>query len=103
MTGDVIFSPEAREDILQLYNYIAAQTGAARALDFTERIVAYCQGFAMFPERGTKRDDLRAGLRIVGYGRRVTIAFHVTHDSATIDRILYGGRDLPTALNRGRR
>jgi SAM-dependent methyltransferase len=32
VTGEVIFSPETREDILQLYDYIAAQAGAARAL-----------------------------------------------------------------------
>ncbi len=103
MTREVIFAPEAREDILQLYDYIVGQAGAARALGFTERIVSYCQGFAMFPERGTQRDDLRPGLRMVGYGRRVTIAFHVLHDSVTIDRVLYGGRDLPAALSRDRR
>jgi toxin ParE1/3/4 len=52
----------------------------------------------MFPERGRRRDDLRRGLRIVGFGRRVTIAFHVADDRITIDRILYGGRDLTRAF-----
>jgi toxin ParE1/3/4 len=56
----------------------------------------------MFPERGTRRDDLRPGLRIVGYRRRVTIAFHVGDDSVTIDRVLYGGRDLAPAFGQRR-
>jgi hypothetical protein len=33
--------------------------------------------FGIAGERGTSRDDLRPGLRIVGYQRRATIAFHV--------------------------
>lgn len=41
-----------------------------------------------------RRDDLQAGLRIVGFERRVTIAFHVGPTTVTIDRVLYGGRDL---------
>jgi toxin ParE1/3/4 len=95
---EVVFAPEARSDLLDIYDYIAARSGPPRALSFTERIVAYCTGLAIFPERGTRRDDLRPGLRIIGYRRRVTIAFHVTSDAAIIDRILYGGRDLPRAL-----
>jgi toxin ParE1/3/4 len=45
-------------------------------------------------ERGTRRDDIRVGLRVVGFERRVTIAFHVDPKRVTIDRILYGGREL---------
>ena len=48
----------------------------------------------LFPERGTRRDDLRPGLRTTTYRRRVTIAFHVTETTVAIDRVLYGGRDL---------
>jgi toxin ParE1/3/4 len=49
-------------------------------------------------ERGTRRDDIRPGLRIVGFERRMVIAFHVDERTATIDRILYGGRDLGRAF-----
>src|SRR4030088_3019101 len=52
----------------------------------------------MFPERGTRRDDLRPGLRVTGFERRVTIAFHVTAEAVIIDRILYGGHDFAPAL-----
>ena len=39
---------------------------------------SYCLAFDYFPERGVRRDELRPGLRIVGFERRVTIAFHIT-------------------------
>jgi len=48
------------------------------------------------PERGIRRDDLRRGLRILGFERRAVIAFLVTADTVTILRVLYGGRDLET-------
>jgi toxin ParE1/3/4 len=52
----------------------------------------------MFPERGTRRDDLSPGLRIVGYRRRATIAFTVESDAVIIQGIFYGGQDYEAAL-----
>lgn len=94
MAHKVVFSPEAENDLLQLYLYIAEQAGDARAMAYIERLERYCQGFAEFPERGTCRDDLFPGLRVAGFERRVSIAFHVASGTVTFDRILYGGRDL---------
>ncbi len=65
-----------------------------RALAYIERIEVHCRGFATFPERGTQRNDLLPELRLIGFERRVTLAFHVGPDTVTFDRILYGGRDL---------
>jgi toxin ParE1/3/4 len=90
----VVFAPAARDDLTRLYLFIAKNSGDVRAWRYIERIEAYCLGFAAFPERGTRRDDLLPGLRVVGFERRVAIAFHVGPDTVTIDRILYGGRDL---------
>lgn len=50
----------------------------------------------MSPERGIRHDDLRRGLRILGFERRAAIAFLVTADTVTILRILYVGRDFET-------
>ena len=55
-------------------------------------------GLADFPERGTKRDDLRPGIRIVGFERRILIAFTVLTETVEISQILYGGRDMTKAL-----
>ena len=94
VTHEVVFAPEAQQDLLQLYDFIAAESDPERAGRYTERIVAYCLTLVTFPERGTRRDDLRSGLRTTSFRRRVTIAFHVTARTVTIDRVLYGGRDL---------
>ena len=90
----LVFAPEARDDLRGLYLFMAGRDGEDRAMAYIERIEAHCRAFADFPERGTRRDDLLPGLRITGFERRVTIAFHVGADTVTIDRILYGGRDL---------
>jgi len=73
----VIFSPEAAADLSNLYDYIAKESGPTRAMNYLTRIEAYCAGFRFSAERGTKRDDLRPGLRIVGFERRITLAFHI--------------------------
>ena len=98
MRRRVVFSREAAQDLIELYSYIAEQSGPHRADAYTERIRAYCRDFADFPERGTRRDDIRPDLRLIGFERRVTIAFDVTPDTVTIDRILYGGRDRESIL-----
>ncbi len=99
MTRRVEFSPEALADLLNLYDYIAERSGAERALMFVQRIETYCRSFATFPERGTRRDDIRLGLRIIGFRRQVTLAFHLERDVVVFDRILYGGRDIERVLD----
>jgi toxin ParE1/3/4 len=94
----VVFAPEAEADLIALYDYIAAHGGPERALGYIERIVATCRNLSTFPARGTRRDDIRPGLRMTSMARRVTIAYHIAGEAVTIDRILYGGRDLGTAF-----
>ncbi len=95
----VIFSPEAQDDLLGLYESIADEAGAGIALGYIERIEAHCRRLAAFPERGTVRSDIRPGLRTIGFERRVTIAFHVEREIVVVNRILYGGRDLEAACH----
>ena len=98
MARNVVFAPEAEDDLLQIYDFIADRANPERAYAYVERISAYCLGFATFPERGVKRDELRPGLRIVGFERRVTIAFVVTADAVLIEGIFYGGQDFEAAF-----
>jgi toxin ParE1/3/4 len=69
-------------------------------MGYIERIESYCLGLDLGGERGTRRDDIRPGLRIVGFERRVTIAFHVDRRTVTINRIVYAGRDVEGALRK---
>jgi toxin ParE1/3/4 len=100
VTREVIFAPEALTDLFELYDHIAADS-PERAHRYTDRIVATCRNLVTFPERGTRRDDLRPGLRTTTYRRRVTIAFHITATQVIIDRIAYGGRNLPLLFAEG--
>ena len=96
----VVFSPEARADIVELYDYIAEASGAARALDYVERIERKCLNLAMFPQRGRSRSDVREGLRVIGFERSANIAFVIDERTVTILRILYGGQDIRRAVSK---
>lgn len=98
MKREVVFAPEALIDLRQLYTVIAIDAGAGRAQSYTDRIAQHCLGLMTFPDRGVARDDLRPGLRTIAFRRRVTVAFHVSDGAVTVDRILYGGRDLEAAF-----
>jgi toxin ParE1/3/4 len=92
MKLQVVFTPEARADLLELYDYIAENGGPIRALRYVEQIEEECMSLQTIPQRGTQRDDLRPGLRVMGFKRRTLIAFQVSSDRVAVLRILYGGR-----------
>ncbi|HUY80837.1 MAG TPA: type II toxin-antitoxin system RelE/ParE family toxin [Acidobacteriaceae bacterium] len=98
MNHTVVYSKRAEADFLSIYRFIAASSGYERALNYTARIRAFCLSLETFPERGVSWKHLASGLRVVGFERRVSIAFRVTADAVTILRVLYGGRDLNRAL-----
>ena len=55
-------------------------------------------GFDLAGERGHLREDIRPDLRIVGFEKRVTIAFTIIDNRVVILRIFYGGSDWPHEL-----
>lgn len=89
----VQFSPEAKHDLFQLFDWIAASSSAAVASRYAERLEQSCLSLELAAERGHRRDDVRPGLRIMGFERRVTIAFEVGADTVTILRVFYGGQN----------
>jgi toxin ParE1/3/4 len=92
----VIISAAAEADLFAIYDYIEARAGRDVAFRFVEGIEACCLGFANVPERGTRRDDLRPGLRTVGFRRRATILFEVDHarQYVVIHGVYYAGRNI---------
>jgi toxin ParE1/3/4 len=74
----------------------ARQRCSGRAL--SEPIEVYCERFDAFSERGTRRDDLKPGVRTIGFERRVTVVFAVFETEVVILRLLYGGRDVEAAF-----
>lgn len=94
----VVFAPEALEQLTDLYRYIAAAASPDVAAKYTDAIVSYCEGLENFPHRGTKRDDVRAGLRITHYKKRAVIAFDVDAQRVSIIGVFYGGQDYESIL-----
>lgn len=94
----VLFTPLAERQLVSLHDYIAARSGEARADAYLNRIISYCRGFSTFPKRGIHRDDLLPGLRIIGFERRVTIAFIVTGEAILIEGVFYGGQDVEASF-----
>jgi len=95
----VVFAPEAEQQLVTLYRYIAEEASPDIAERFTNAIVEHCEKLENFPNRGTPRDDLRPGLRTMAYRRRVTIAYAVDSDQVAILGIFYGGQDIETMLS----
>lgn len=89
----VEIADEARDDLIRLYEWIAEAASPATALSYTSRLETYVLGFEYAAERGHLREDIRPGLRIVGFEHRVTIAFVVEEYRVVILRIFYGGQN----------
>lgn len=98
MTFRVAFTPEAEEQLVDLYRYIAAAGYREAADRYTDSIVTYCEELAEFPYRGRTRDDIRPGLRTIGFRRRVVIAYAIVGEGVLIVGVFYGGRDYEVML-----
>lgn len=102
MSYTVRFAPAARDQLDAIEEYIAFASGLpVVAANFVDGIVAYCESFETFPERGTRRDDLLPGLRVTNYRKSTTVAFRVDTDAlaVAIIGVFYGGQDYEAALS----
>lgn len=95
----VRYSQDAEDDLDSIYGYVADEASVSTALAFVERIDAFCLSLSHASERGTHHHEIRAGLRSVGFERRVTIFFQVSEDSVSILRVFYAGRDWQASLD----
>ena len=100
MIYTVQITPEAQAQLCKLEVDIARAGSPLTAARYVNAILDYCESLRTTPKRGTRRDDLRPGLRTVGYRRRATILFEVSDATATVSiiGIVYGGQDYETML-----
>jgi toxin ParE1/3/4 len=94
----VVFTPHSERHLQDLRNYIALHSGMQRAENYVGRIVDSCLALDVFPERGMRRDDIRAGMRILGFERSATIAFSIEGSAVVIHGVYYGGQDFERSL-----
>jgi toxin ParE1/3/4 len=91
----VRFLPLARQHLTEIYDFIAERSSPETAFGYITRIETFCRSLKDFPERGSPRDEIRPGLHVVAFERRVTVAFTAIAEDVRIIAILYGGRQLP--------
>lgn len=97
----VVVSPEAGEDLITLYNWVADCASPRVAAGYLDRVETWLRSFSLASERGTLRDDIRPGLRVAGSERRLTVAFTVEENTVTILRLYRAGRDWESEFEGG--
>jgi toxin ParE1/3/4 len=95
-TYQVQFSPEFADQLEAVYEFVAeAASSSEIARRYTEAIVVYCEGLCASPHRGTRRDEIRPGLRITNYKGNAVIAFTVDDADGLVLvlGLFYAGQD----------
>ena len=101
MTRRLVLTRRAKAQIDSLYEYIAREASLETADRYIDALIARIGGLTQFPQRGTRRDDLRPGLRTVPFRRRLTIAYAVKPQEVRIIAIARTGQELKGLLGEG--
>lgn len=89
----IIWSPEAREDINQLWDYYAQIAGQATADNIIREIAKVVRAIDDFPSAGRARDEIRVGLRSLSAAPQV-VFYRLNGDRPEIVRVLDGRQDI---------
>jgi plasmid stabilization system protein ParE len=98
MARPLIVHPDAADELDQLYDYIAEQAGPARAWLYVSAIRSFLNDLCTYPERGSLRGGVVQGLRIIGFRRRLSIAFVARENDVLVLGFFYAGRNIDPAL-----
>ncbi|HKW83951.1 MAG TPA: type II toxin-antitoxin system RelE/ParE family toxin [Burkholderiaceae bacterium] len=88
----VTFSPEARDDLIEIGAYIA-QDNPARALGFVDELEAACDRLGQAAGIGTARPELGKDIRMWPHGRYL-VFYQEQEKQIRIERILHSSRDI---------
>jgi toxin ParE1/3/4 len=95
----VVLMTAAIGDLSEIRRYVQFEAGEEIADGYIDRIEAFCRNFDILPYRGAPRDDVRAGLRVAIFERRVTIAYRIADNRVIILRVLGPGRNVQDELS----
>jgi toxin ParE1/3/4 len=102
MTGKINFTPEARQQLHHLDEWITEKASAATARRFVSAILDHIDGILVFPLAGRARDDVRPGMRATAFRKRTLVAYEVDESSGdlviNILGVFHGGQDWEAAL-----
>lgn len=94
-------APEVVRDLVAIGRHVESWTRDRALADRTVAAIrGYLGSFTTVPHRGTCRDDLRPGLRIISFKRRTAVAFAVDEDRGVVRilRVFYAGQDYDAIL-----
>ena len=97
MIRQLVYSPEARDDLDEIFDFIAADN-PRRARTYIQDIQKACQGLCETPLIGMERPDLRPDLRILPLWRRIVIAYELPAGRVDVLRVFSGGQDYQAIL-----
>ncbi len=95
--------PDVFDDYIAIAAHVDRWTSDRALADRTvDAIRAFIKSLNSVPDRGTKRDDLRPGLRIGPFKKRTAIAIEIDDEVKVVAilRVFYGGQDYEAVLNR---
>jgi toxin ParE1/3/4 len=94
----IIWSPEARADLSEIWDYYAGRAGRHLADKIVREISDASRLVEDHPLAGRARDEVRPGLRSIT-ARPYVIFYRMRDDLSEIVRILHGRRDLDEILS----
>ena len=94
MKRQLILAQQAKDDLVEIWLYIAADSPSA-ADKFIDYVHEQCGKLCSSPEIGRKRNELLPGIRSLPV-KRYLVFYRVTSSTIEIARILSGYRDLET-------
>ncbi len=101
MTRSVIYRPLARDDLKEIYDWLALEAGPEVALGLVEAIEERGDRLGI-SSTGRQRPEIGSGVLSIPFRRRGVIAYRIVQDEVEIIGILYGGRDLSVLSEPGR-
>ena len=90
---NVGFTRRAREDLLDIWLYIAARTSEAVADQIYDRLEDACRRLGPHPHLGPARPEIAENARALVYERWLAL-YRLVDDRAQVVRIIDGSRDL---------
>ncbi|MCQ1765856.1 type II toxin-antitoxin system RelE/ParE family toxin [Neorhizobium galegae] len=93
MAKAVLYSSRARDDMLDIWSWIADKSGLAMADAVAERIEARISRLADHPEMGPARSDIAQSARMLVIERWLAL-YAIVDDTVRIVRVVDGSADL---------
>jgi toxin ParE1/3/4 len=98
VTLPVAYAPQAKQDLDDLFRYIASES-PNNARTYTSELAGQCLRLGAMPEMGRLRHDLGEGLRSFSFRRRQVIIYEILPDRVEILRIFSAGQDVQALLD----